>query len=109
MLIQNWNYGHDNIDLVQWSRLSIWIKVSTIIISDQIKIYYFSYIGYYSTASTPDAAYIIGGYYQRTVVAEFKDDQWNQLGSLNKGRYAHGSLSVGDQTIIVGGDAESGK
>ena len=71
--------------------------------SDQIKIYYFSNICFYSTASTPDAAYIIGGYYQRTVVAEFKNNQWNKLASLNKGRAYHGSLSVVDQTIIIGG------
>ena len=44
-----------------------------------------------------------------TIVAEFKDDQWGQLASLNKGRWGHGSLSVGDQTIIIGGVAESGK
>ena len=43
------------------------------------------------------------------IVAEFKDDQWSQLASLNKGRYWHGSLSVGDQTIIIGGYTESGK
>ena len=69
----------------------------------------FSSIRYYSTASTSDAAYIIGGYYTKSVVAEFKDNQWRQLDNLNKGRYHHGSLSVGDQTIIIGGYAESGE
>ena len=69
----------------------------------------FSYIALYSTASTPDAAYIIGGLYQKSIVAEFKDNQWNQLASLNKGRHGHGSLSVGDQTIIIGGYTESGE
>ena len=63
----------------------------------------------YSTASTSDAAYIIGGYYTKRVVAEFKDNRWRQLGNLNKGRHRHGSLSVGDQTIIIGGNAEYGK
>ena len=70
---------------------------------------FFSYIAYYSTASTSDAAYIIGGYHTKSVVAEFKDNQWRQLDNLNKGRHYHGSLSVGDQTIIIGGYAESGK
>ena len=42
------------------------------------------------------------------IVAEFKEDQWSQLGSLNKGRLEHGSLSVGDQTIIIGGYASGG-
>ena len=69
----------------------------------------FSAIREYSTASTSYAAYIIGGYYTKRVVAEFKDNQWRQLNNLNKGRYMHGSLSVGDQTIIIGGTAESGK
>ena len=63
----------------------------------------------YSSASTPDAAYIIGGYYTENVVAEFKDHQWSQFGNLNKGRHYHGSLTVGDQTIIIGGWAESGE
>ena len=74
-----------------------------------ILIFQFSCIRDYSTASTSDAAYIIGGYYTEGVVAEFKNDRWNQLASLNKGRSRHGSLSVGDQTIIIGGVAESGK
>ena len=69
----------------------------------------FSLIGYYSTASTSDAAYIIGGPYSRNVVAEFKENQWRRLDYLVKGRYYHGSLSVGDQTIIIGGNADSGK
>ena len=60
----------------------------------------------YSTASTPDAAYILGGSV-RNMVAEFKDNQWRQIASLNKGRFIHGSLSVGDQTIIIGGRSES--
>ena len=74
-----------------------------------MKNYFFGAIRYYSTASTSDAAYIIGGPDTKGVVAEFKEDRWGQLASLNKGRFRHGSLSVGDQTIIIGGYAESGK
>ena len=74
-----------------------------------IEIFHCSYIFGYSTASTPDAAYIIGGGTTMGIVAEFKEGQWSQLASLNKGRYHHGSLSVGDQTIIIGGFAESGE
>ena len=73
-----------------------------------IETFYFSRISEYSTASTHDAAYIIGGAYQNSIVAECKEDQWNQLASLNKGRRDHGSLSVGDQTIIIGGEAYGG-
>ena len=61
----------------------------------------------YSTASTSDAAYIIGGLYSQEIVAEFKDNKWRRLDDLYKGRRLHGSLSVGDQTIIIGGYVES--
>ena len=63
----------------------------------------FSRISQYSTANNPDAAYIIGGYYTQNLVAEFKNDQWTQLDDLNKGRSYHGSITVGAQTMIVGG------
>ena len=62
-----------------------------------------SRISQYSTANTPDAAYIIGGYYTQNLVAEFRNDQWTQLDDLNKGRFGHGSITVGTQTMIVGG------
>ena len=61
------------------------------------------YIAFYSTAETANAAYIIGGYYTKDIIAQFKDDQWYQLDSLNQGRWAHVSLTIGDETIIVGG------
>ena len=64
---------------------------------------FFSYIAYYSTANTPDAAYIIGGMFTPNLVAEFRDDQWTQLDDLNKGRFYHGSITVGTRTMIVGG------
>ena len=63
----------------------------------------FSRISQYSTANTPDAAYIIGGYFTRNLVAEFRNDQWTQLDNLNSGRRNHGSITVGTQTMIVGG------
>ena len=63
----------------------------------------FSFIAYYSTANSPDAAYIIGGWYTENLVAEFRDDKWTQLDDLNKGRVDHGSITIGDRTMIVGG------
>ena len=63
----------------------------------------FSYIAYYSTTHTSDAVYIIGGGSTQNVIAEFKNDQWRRLDDLNKGRYAHGSISIGRQTMIIGG------
>ena len=63
----------------------------------------FSRISYYSTANSPDSAYIIGGGYTENLVAEFRDDKWTQLDDLNKGRYLHGSITIGTRTMIVGG------
>ena len=60
-------------------------------------------ISEYSTANSPDAAYFIGGQYNPNVVAEFRDDQWAQLNYLRRGRACHGSITVGTQTMIVGG------
>ena len=63
----------------------------------------FSAICYYSAASTADSAYIIGGLHTSEVVAEFRNNEWKRLKDLSKARYGHGSLSVGEQTIIIGG------
>ena len=63
----------------------------------------FSRISSYSTVNSPDAAYIIGGSYTLNVVAEFRNDQWTQLDDLHKGRHSHGSITIGAQTMIVGG------
>jgi len=69
----------------------------------------------YSTTSTADAAYIIGG--QTTdyhgviyvpVVAEYKSDGWSKAGELLKGRYAHGSIVNGLETMIIGGYVSRG-
>ena len=68
-----------------------------------LKIIRFSYIAYYSTTQTADAAYIIGGSNTYNVVAEYRNDQWSQLDDLNTGRYAHGSITIGSQTMIIGG------
>ena len=61
----------------------------------------------YSTTSTVDAAYIIGGQYSRDVfsdvIAEFKNDAWRQVGNLVKGRESHASISLNGETMIIGG------
>ena len=69
------------------------------------------YVHSYSTAATDEVAYIIGGYHGSTyspTIAEFKNDLWRKLGNLTKGRRLHGSISVGHQTMIVGGSTSSG-
>ena len=63
----------------------------------------FSGISYYSATQTSDAVYIIGGRYTWDIVAEFKNDQWRRLANLNQGRYAHGSITIGGETLIIGG------
>ena len=57
----------------------------------------------YSAASTPDAAYIIGGRYTQDIIAEFKDEKWRQLGKLQQGRQQHASISFDRDTMVVGG------
>ena len=68
----------------------------------------FSYMHGYSTASTDDAAFIIGGYDVYETIAEFRNNQWRNLGSLTKGRYYHGSITVGQETMIIGGNTSDG-
>ena len=65
----------------------------------------FSYISFYSTASTSEAAYIIGGYYTKNIIAEFKNDSWRQMGTLAKGRLYHGSIQLGDEVMVIGGSS----
>ena len=43
------------------------------------------------------------------VVAEFKNGAWRRLDNLNLGREGHGSITVGGQTMIVGGYAPGGE
>ena len=63
----------------------------------------FREISYYSTTQTVDAVYIIGGWYTSHIVAEFKNDQWRRLADLNQGRRNHGSITIGGETMIIGG------
>jgi len=65
------------------------------------------YIYEYTTASTPDAAYFIGGGPLFTnTIAEFKNDSWNKYGKLHRGRQAHGAITVGAITFVIGGMTE---
>ena len=69
----------------------------------------FSRIYSYSTASTSEAAYIIGGVYTRNIIAEFKNDSWRQLGRLAKGRSYHGTIQLGDEVMVIGGYSSDGR
>ena len=68
----------------------------------------FSSIAYYSTASTSESAYIIGGAATSDIIAEFRDNSWRQMGTLAKGRYAHGSITLNGETMVIGGEARDG-
>ena len=55
--------------------------------------------------SASEAAYIIGGYQTREIIAEFKNDSWRQFGTLTKGRDYHGSIAIGDAFMVIGGNS----
>ena len=57
----------------------------------------------YSAVSTSEAAYVIGGYFTRDIIAEFKNGNWRQFGTLSKGRSYHGSIKMGDEFMVIGG------
>ena len=70
----------------------------------------FSLIAEYSTASTSEAAYIIGGWYTEDIIAEFRDGSWRQMGTLAKGRSnAHGSITLNGEIMVIGGDTASNR
>ena len=57
----------------------------------------------FSTVSTSNAACIIGGRYTSKIIAEFKNDVWSRFGTLAKGRFDHGSISLGHEFMVIGG------
>lgn len=61
------------------------------------------YIANYATASTSEAAYVIGGRWSQDVIAEFKNNVWSQFGTLTSGRHSHKSISMGDEWLVIGG------
>ena len=70
-------------------------------------------ISYYSTASTEDAVYIIGGYSSIdgkdsgesvTTIAEYKDGRWSRIGQMEKPKRYHSSISFGQKTLIFEGN-----
>ena len=66
----------------------------------------FSRIVGYSVASTPEAAFVIGGYdgsSKTSVIAQFKNDEWSLYGNLQQSRGFHGSITFGTQTLVIGG------
>ncbi len=64
----------------------------------------FRFVAEYATASTSEAAYVIGGRMTNDVIAEFKNNLWSQFGTLSHVRYSHQSISIGDEWLIIGGN-----
>ena len=58
-------------------------------------------------ASTDRAAYVLGGATPiiSDVIAQFKKDEWSYYSLLFKRRVFHGSITLGNQTMVVGGDS----
>merc|ERR1712113_565853 len=71
----------------------------------------------YSTASTESAAYIIGGYdrgiitrYKSvSIIAEYKNNGWRKFGDLARTRYYHSSITLGEETVVLGGRVDDDK
>ena len=71
-------------------------------------------ISAYATASTPTAAYIIGGY-EHTIgsglalktIAKYENDAWANVGGPTGGlggkRYGHNAIWLDDELFVVGG------
>ena len=79
--------------------------------------HYLSQIYRYSTFSTSNAVFIIGG--QKAIdsdntdflqtsdtIYQFADDVWSLARNLNNKRSWHGSIAVGDEVMIIGGRSD---
>ena len=66
---------------------------------------------HYSVASTNQAAFFIGGWdgsSQSSVIAKYENDNWSLHGNLKRRRTAHGSITYGTTTIVIGGYTNDG-
>merc|ERR1712136_653077 len=64
-----------------------------------------SLLSLYSTMSTIDSVYVFGGNNggHNHRVARFFDHKWTEVGQLLNGRYGHGSLTIGFETLLITG------
>lgn len=63
-------------------------------------------ISYYDTVSVPESMYLIGGLSDgiaSSVIAQFNNGQWTEIGKLLKARYGHRSIRIGGDILVVGG------
>ena len=58
--------------------------------------------------STIDSVYVFGGYpNHQHRVARFFEHKWTEVGQLLNGRYGHGSLTIGFETLLISGYASN--
>ena len=43
-----------------------------------------------------------------SVIAEYKNDEWYNVGNLKQSRYAHGAITSGPLTMVIGGNFQGG-
>ena len=92
--------------MVKWTRLLSCIVSYYSRLVDYRSRDKFRQVSRYSTAATTDTAYIIGGIQEAsysTTIAQFKNFQWSKVGDLTQSRRGHGSVSVGTETMVIGG------
>ena len=56
--------------------------------------------------------YIIGGgngeSNDLSVIAEYKNDEWFNIGNIQQARYSHGAITSGLWTMMIGGSSAGG-
>lgn len=59
----------------------------------------------YTTTSTENSVYFFGGYptQNNNRIAKFENHSWTEVGSLVHGRFGHGSLTIGSETMQIAG------
>ena len=70
-------------------------------------------IAFYATASTDESVFIIGGHTggwghtgrwgRSSIIAEYKDGSWRNVGNLAQGRNTHSAINFGSAIMVVGG------
>ena len=73
-------------------------------------------ISYYATSSTKESVYIFGGFTndsstasRTSIIAEYKNGEWYNVGNLRQSRHAHGAITSGSLTMIIGGASADGQ
>ena len=74
----------------------------------QFIMYWYYRISLYATASTNESIYIIGGYVggsasYTSTIAEYKEENWKNVGNLAQARAYHGAITSESTTMSVGG------